>query len=193
MATYRMIYGLVLVGCSSGAGDDAAMPDAGPDVTVCGIALTESGSLDLDLGTVRVTGRITLDGAALPNAAYAWPQIELRGVDGSSGALVDLDGTRSSQYDVRVLPGTYDVVYSERSPACTGTPYPCQLAVVVKTAVAIDKAGVLDIDLPTVHVAGRVTLDGAAPPAASYRRPRTRCSTRPSSPSACSDAESRWA
>ncbi len=171
MVTYRMIYGLVLVGCSSGAGDDAAMPDAGPDVTVCGIALTESGSLDLDLRAVRVTGRITLDGAALPNAAYAWPQIELRGADGSSGALVDLDGTRSSQYDVRVLPGTYDVVYSERSAVCTGTPYPCQQAVVVKTAVAIDKAGVLDIDIPTVHVAGRVTLDGAAPPAASYRRP----------------------
>jgi len=145
--------------------------DDGPDVTECGIPLTETGSLDLDLPAIRVSGRITLDGAPLPTSVYSLPQIELRGADRSTGTLVDLDLTPTGQYDVRVMPGVYDVLYSQSGISCADSPYPCQRGVVIRAAFAIRESGVLDLDLHTVHVTGRVTLDGAAPPAAGYSMP----------------------
>lgn len=165
---------LILAACSDSSGDVApdGGVDAGPDVSECGVPLETSGSLDLDLAPVRVTGRVTLDGAAPPQAAYRSPRIALRAVDGSTGVLVDLETLPSGQYDVQLLPGTYDVLYDEPDAACTGSPYPCAQRVVVRDGVAIHAAGVLDLDIRTVGVTGRVTLDGAPLPTASYSRPR---------------------
>jgi hypothetical protein len=162
----RFLPCLILAACdgsSDGVPDGGV--DAGPDINACGLPLEMSGNLDIDIPAVRVTGRITLDGAAPPQASYGRPRIELRGADGSTGVLVDLERVPTGQYDVMVLPGTYDVLYSEPASSCTGTPYPCAQRAVLRSAVEIKAAGVLDLDIRTVHVTGRVTLDGATPPA----------------------------
>jgi hypothetical protein len=134
------------------------------------VQVSADGTLDVDLRTVRVSGRVTLDGSPLPTAAYSRGALSLLGGDTSSGRLVDLDDATGGSYDVRLFRGSYRFLYNNLDFSCTGTPYPCQRGVSIRDAVSISADGTLDLDLPTIRLTGRVTLDGAAPPTASYSR-----------------------
>ncbi len=139
-----------------------------------GVSLTVDGTLDLDLRTARITGRATLDGASLPSASYDLPKISLRGGDGSTGIFADLEDLASGLYDVELLHGTYDLLYQEPDTRCSGDPFPCQEGVRLQSGVSVTGDGSLDLDIDTIRVTGRVTLDGANPPAASYEPPCVR-------------------
>src|SRR5262245_16284332 len=274
---------VALIGCAVGCGDNPKCPafrgpvqpmPAGPAPIVCeGTALNMSTTLDLNARAISVTGRVTLNGAALPNekfgrgqlvfsaagdpqaitsvnlestgavsyalrltpgiyqvdyrgfpppypedrASYCFPfaggrllsnvdlttdsvldidipVIELRGaitaegqalgtefdskrgsvgftpVGGDTGATLPLQGTGPASYVARLMPRTYDVTYQGRSDACANIStvdalpsLPCNTGV-VKRAVSLDDSGVLDIDIPVVHVSGDVTIDGQEPP-----------------------------
>jgi hypothetical protein len=137
-----------------------------------GVSLHASGALDLDVRTLRITGRVTLNGQALPSSAYGRGQLLLRGADDSTGQLVDLDVATGGAYDVHLLAGSYDILYDQPATwtSCTGSPYPCQLRTRLRSAVSLSASGALDIDLRTVRTTGTVTLAGASLPDAAYAR-----------------------
>ncbi|MBI3073086.1 MAG: hypothetical protein HYY84_13310 [Deltaproteobacteria bacterium] len=152
-------------------GDAGARIDAGTDPldpARCGIALTASGVLDIDIPTVRITGRVTLNGAALPAVTTGLPTLFLRHTETPiAGHFLDLAKVQRAggAFDVRVIPGTYDVIY-DTSSACThGGAYPCQQGARIRSALRLTTNGAVNIDLSTVRLTGRVTLNGTAWPA----------------------------
>jgi hypothetical protein len=130
--------------------------------------LNASGVLDIDIKTAAISGRITLDGVAPPTAVTP-PIIELRGTDESTGMLVDLADAVGGSYQARVIAGSYDVLYTTRT--CTASsPWPCQFKRAIKSGLQLATSGVLDLPLRTFAIAGKVTLDHAAPPAGTQQR-----------------------
>jgi hypothetical protein len=149
----------------SGAGNDCAGPmpcNSGP--LKPSTAITSDGVLDLDVPAVAVSGKVTVNGAPLP-ATSQWGSVAFSSKTMGSASF-QLDTAMGPAYAVTILPGTYDVSYSGDSAECTGTAppaVPCNSGV-IKPAVALSAAGVLDLDVPMVKVSGKVLLDGAPLP-----------------------------
>jgi hypothetical protein len=174
------------IGGSAGAGGGGAGPGSGgasggtgtggtggvsTNADCAGLALTQSGSLDLDIQAISATGNVTLDGAPLPNGTGSRGRIVFVATSGRSTASVDLGSTGAGTYALRLPPSTYDVTYlpdaTQCAPGATTVPaMPCSGGVLVHAA-KLDADGVLDVDIPTASVSGAVTLAGAAFPTAS--------------------------
>jgi hypothetical protein len=131
------------------------------------VALTSDGVLDIDITAVDVSGNVTLAGAALPTSTSDRGSILFAGMTGTQAASFPLGSSGAGSYRLRLLPGTFDVSYSGAPSGCystTTTPVmPCNSGP-LKSAVALGASGVLDLDIPVVHVSGAVTLAGAALP-----------------------------
>ncbi|HEY8924822.1 MAG TPA: hypothetical protein VIU64_10615, partial [Polyangia bacterium] len=115
-------------------------------VTINGPALT---SIDVDLPSVPLTGSLAMDGAA---NAQSEGSFLLQGA-ADPDDVVDLGTVSQGHYALRLVPGTYDVVYdSGTSPRWT-----------IQTGVTIEAAtGTLDVDMQTFAIHGALTLNGAA-------------------------------
>ena len=122
----------------------------------------------LDVKTASVGGTVTLNGAmpattaaCTGNASAAKATVHL--VDSTDGYLFDLDVPCSSStfaWGGTVFPGTYAVVV-EGDPTYSSVPsasYTANGALIVSGNVANQA-----LDIKTVHVAGSVTMNGAAP------------------------------
>jgi hypothetical protein len=155
-----------------------------------GVVITAgANALDVNLITARVTGTVTLGGAALPRTltpaqvpSFASSSIYLLARDTGVRHLVaspaytygtSLYGlqTNSDRVDANVVPGLYDLVLSHNLSSSSGTvgrfptdPYPSGDRV-LRTAINVTAgAFALDVDLPAARITGAVTLDGAAVP-----------------------------
>jgi hypothetical protein len=118
----------------------------------------EDSTLDVDIPTVRLSGAFSFDGLAAPDLATEYGRITLRNDDDAIG----LGDTRAGGYDVRVLPGAYDVVYE----AIVGTEIaPANHRAVVSTITTGAGATVKDIDIATVVLEGALTFNGEPAPA----------------------------
>jgi uncharacterized Zn-binding protein involved in type VI secretion len=162
-------YDLIYHGDSgNGACPDSVLPCQQGTLFKASLALKSDGIYDVELKTVRVTGTVTLDGSKLPGGGYgSGPTLMLRGTDGTTGTLARLG--KGSTYAARVLPGSYDVVYHTSPGASCADAFPCPSGVVLKRNVALTQDGVLDLDLKTIKVTGKITLDqGKLPAASSY-------------------------
>ena len=129
-----------------------------------GVDFQTSGTYDVDLKTVHVGGRITIDGAAPVATDEGGGRITFTSSTFKGQASVPI--TTDAQYATTLAPGTYDIGYAPNVSACgaasaSGAPsaWPCNVHI-LKKAVALSANGVLDIDLPTVVVRGAVTLKG---------------------------------
>jgi hypothetical protein len=159
---------------SGGGGGSTGTGGAGgvsPNADCAGLAINQSGSLDLDIQAISVTGKVTLDSAALPNGTGARGRIVFVAATGRSTISVDLGSTGAFTYSLRLPPATYAVTYlpdsTQCAPGATSVPaMPCSGGVLMSAAkLAAD--GVLDVDIPTASVSGAVTLAGAAFPTGS--------------------------
>jgi hypothetical protein len=130
-------------------------------------AITASGTLDVDIPAVRIDGRATINGSAMPSASVNRGTLSFtrKGGEAYNGTSLGMSGTAA--FGVTVLPGTYDIAYEPNESACRsrsipGT-FPC-VAGVVRSNVALTASGPLDVDVPAVRIDGRVTLNGSVLP-----------------------------
>jgi len=159
-ASYRMLLlpGTYAVGWQGNprlCGDEAAPVPCNRGMLRRGLPLENDGVLDVDLPTARVRGVIRHHGGALESPGGRL--VFVREDGGEIGTPARTEG-----YDVRLLRGIYDVWWDGEGLACD-TPLPC-VSGPLREGVAFQADGVLDLDLPSVAVSGRVTLRGAAFP-----------------------------
>ena len=148
--------------------------DSDSDITEgCeGISLTSDGVLDLDLTAVVVTGTVSLNGGVWPEGVGSRGFVVFYELGLGAIATVPLEVSGAATYDVSLPPGSYDVRYVGNPSACTGselTGVPCNGAVLLRE-VSLTTDGVLDLDVPSIHVTGSVRLRGGAFPDASAQR-----------------------
>ena len=140
-------------------------------VVVESVRIQSDGVLDVDVPAITVRGNVTLDGHALPDEAEARGTLSFVGSEGVAKSS-DLGTTGGANYELRLLPGTYQVVFNGNSDLCGGADLPlvpCNAGTVMSN-VALTTDGVLDVDLRTATVRGNVTLNGAPMPTESTSR-----------------------
>jgi hypothetical protein len=141
--------------------EDQVLPDQTLTVRR-GVAVVGPGVIDLDVETTRVSGRVTLDGAAVPGADADRGSVSfVHPGTLQVAAWVPLGARGDVEYDVRLFAGTYDVHFGG-NPAATELrlPTPPQSGL-VRAGVAVSGAeAALDVDVTTVLVVGRITSDG---------------------------------
>jgi hypothetical protein len=138
-------------GESDGGESDGGAPwDAGPCTTIVG------GRFDVDLSTVTLTGRLTVNGAMAVNSGG---EVYLH--HPATGDEARLGDPRDATYSARVVPGVYDIRYRY------GTTYLFQPGTVsntnflIRSGVVVDADATLDVDVPAVEVTGALSIDGA--------------------------------
>jgi 6,7-dimethyl-8-ribityllumazine synthase len=149
--------------------------------------------LNVDVPSASVTGHVTLDGATppimMPTDGYGVASVWAVATDtGARHLLAQLRytsyqsngyarGTTDDAIDVRLVPGTYDILFDrdvttandasgERwtSSTLSTTPIPSAWRT-IRTGVVIPAgASTLNVDVPSSSVTGSITLDGAVPP-----------------------------
>jgi hypothetical protein len=76
-----------------------------------------------------------------------------------------LGNTHDGGYQVNLIPGSYHVYYAQET---AGGMVPENKHARVRSDVAVDDDGVLDIDVAAVAISGAITLGGAVPPSSVY-------------------------
>lgn len=118
------------------------------------LALQTSGALDLDIPTIDVNGRITVNGSAASGAAAGRGRLVFELSAGAKLSTPDLN-----PYTLRLLPGSYQVGYAFAGPSCQpGEMVPCSSGV-LKPNLSLSQSGTLDVEIPVIRISGRVTLD----------------------------------
>lgn len=149
--------------------EDAGARDAGPDAGACGdLQLSTSGTFDLDLKAVAVSGVVSLDGLAAP-AGSSRGAVTFSSDGGQVSAEVADAGTAS--YSTRLFAGTYDVGFSKPAD-CGAGKLPCGTQA-LKARLPVFTSGALDLDVrsaQSITVSGAVTVSGAAPAAGARGR-----------------------
>jgi uncharacterized Zn-binding protein involved in type VI secretion len=131
------------------------------------VSLVNTGALDLDAKVVSVSGRLTKNGATVPDGEYRGSLIFAL-VDGGSRSMTSFSDTGDATYRGEVFAGTYDVRYQPSGSCRSSGPLPCQSAT-LRAQVALSDSGALDLDAKVARVSGRLTRNGAAVPDGEYR------------------------
>jgi hypothetical protein len=123
----------------------------------------------LDLRTVRISGALRWNGATprVSTGCYDYTtSVRFTGFDGSSAeALIPCESTEF-EFDVELLPGTYDVSVSKYRTEDSDLP---DGTFVVGRQLSLDGfTGNLALELTTVPVSGTVTVNGLPPTVAEY-------------------------
>lgn len=150
------------------ASPEGPMPCTG-GVIVDGVVLNDSGILDVDIPAVVVGGKVTQNGAAMPDAAGDRGHLEFSRALGEGVEAVEVVATASfeetglASYQVALFPGTYDVAFAGNAGLCSdgAAPVPCNRGVVLP-GLKLMTTGVLDVDVKRVEVKGVVKVNGAA-------------------------------
>lgn len=117
-------------------------------------------SWNVAMTSVVISPTFTLNGAAFPQSEYNDANFYLRGL--TNADMMPLGASEiASPAPVRVVPGTYDVLYRHE----TGAAVPQNANAVVMRDVLLNMDDGLAIDVPSVSVGGRFTLNGNSFPA----------------------------
>ncbi|MFT3771460.1 MAG: hypothetical protein QM820_39095 [Minicystis sp.] len=152
--TYRVI--------ASRPSTEASFPDGyfvvDPAFTVSGPAE----GLQWDLGTVPISGKITVAGAAPKGNGCAYDQVRLDLVDdaGASFSATVPCTTADGSFTARVAPGTYRVIASRPSSEAS---FPDGYFVVDPAFTVSGPKSGIKWDVTTVPVSGKITVAGVAP------------------------------
>lgn len=118
------------------------------------------GEMDIAIPFVMVDGAITIGGGAPPSSDYDDGHVYLRNPDTLDSVL--LANTRESMFSAMVVPGVYDIVYAAETP---GDEVPVNAGAVIGS-VDVGAQSSFAVDVPVLQAAGKISLDGNAPPVA---------------------------
>lgn len=142
--------------------------ETGKCIEICDLPrLVKDTTLDLDAKTVTLTGKVTLNGATMPNDTKldGQPRGRLRFHNILTGDDYDIDfgETGAVNYSVTLFAGVYDViVYGNYDTLQTVLPGNRNMK--VESGVELMASGTRDIDAKTLTLSGKVTLNGATMP-----------------------------
>ncbi len=143
-----------------------AQSSAGPAVPINDLAKIQSGivvgaapvSLDIDVPGSKVSGTVTVNGAAISGAAKGAGSLRLVT---AAGDATELTGTSTSggSYSALVVPGSYDLYYGESS---AGTSVPSNTSAKLQSGIVVGSAPLaLDVNISATAVSGSFTINGA--------------------------------
>lgn len=144
--------------CHSGA---APQVPCNSGVVHAATQFNADGVLDVNVTAVTISGPVTLNDAVFPAQATERGAIFFENEQGSASSA-SLGMTGAAAYQVTLLPGTYDVSYQPGLECDSASLAPCNGGELVG-AQAFAASGVLDLNVPSVHVSGAVTVNGATP------------------------------
>ncbi len=125
------------------------------------VVLSQQGILDVNIPAVSVQGTITLNDDMLPEFDGAAPGIFVQSED-SLVITHTLDTERRDRYRMTLLPGRYDLGWDGDESRCSTaddpSPLPCNDGI-LKEALELEQSGTLDLDVPSIKITGRVTLN----------------------------------
>lgn len=119
-------------------------------------------TLRIDVPSVTIKGDFLLNGSLFPGSIYQSGMIYLRDSDGTN--YTELGSTAYGSYTLAVVPGTYDIIYTHQH----GAEVPLNKNAVVTAGVTINADQVLDVNVASVSVRPRFTLNGEAFPTSIY-------------------------
>jgi hypothetical protein len=134
--------------------------------------LAASGVLDVDVRGVRVSGAVTVNGAAPADASGSRGQLVFSMAGGGSVTTPPFAATGPISYGLTLIPGSYAARFSANAKLCAADALPhvpCVSGTLVPAA-SLAADGVLDLDVPMRTITGAVTLLGAPLPAESQNR-----------------------
>jgi hypothetical protein len=129
-------------------------PGYSPVGLECVICPVVSGTFDLDVPLVTLSGELTLNGALVSG------ETALVNFVTADGDIVYGGDLGTGSYSVQMLPGTYDLQYAGGADPQN---FPGNSYFTLRKGVVIEESGTLDIDVPSVTVSGRLTVNGATP------------------------------
>lgn len=119
-----------------------------------------SGSYDIDLPVVTVSGHVTASGAQPPPAAHGATRGALVVSSGEDSARFDLGASGTASYTALLYAGVYEFAV-DNATDCPDGAFPCGRDT-VESGVQLDASGALDVDVPLARVALTLTANGAA-------------------------------
>ena len=154
--TYDVIYELETGGTN--------VPNNQSAVVMSGESITNSGILAVDVTMVDFSFDASLDSNPFPASQYQRAMFFLRNT--SSGDLVELGVSYELPVRIRVIEGTYDIVYSH----VQGDQLPANIDAVLESGVVIGSGGVSAKDIPitSVEITPSFTLNGGNFPVSEY-------------------------
>jgi hypothetical protein len=118
-----------------------------------GVTLTQTGALDVDVPVISVGGKVTLGGAPISDG-----YIRFSLHNGYGPVDTPELSAAAASYALTLLPGLYDVGFV--APRSCNNATPCNGGV-LKPQLTLTASGALDVDVPLITVAGKVTRGGA--------------------------------
>jgi hypothetical protein len=127
------------------------------------VIVDESGTLDIDVPMVTISGSVTLNGNLVPTTSNAALLLV-----SEQGGSIPVATFQSPTYSARVVPGTYDLVYrapdSESVAAAADDGLPDNSNAIARRGIVIDGTSPVDLDVPMVVITGDATLNGSPLP-----------------------------
>jgi hypothetical protein len=153
--TYDVIYELETGGSQVPVNQNAVVATVVIDDMTSGI--------NVDVKTVDLRFNATLDGSPFPVSQYAYGLFKLTN---SAGDIAELGESYNLPLDVKVIEGTYDVIYSYSQ----GANLPVNSAAVLANDVQVNSANAAqNINILTALITPQYTLDGGAFPVSEYQ------------------------
>ncbi|MFB6263657.1 MAG: hypothetical protein ABEL76_08560, partial [Bradymonadaceae bacterium] len=149
----------------TGDPDDSPLP-CQTLTTHTGTKIQASGQFNLDVPVVDVSGNVTMNNRRLPGGkgggrgrlVFRRTDAAQSG-DGAARSVVPIDEGGPGNYQARLYPGQYDVLF-ERPDCDRDSRLPCQRGR-LEEGLPLEASGSLDLNLPVVRVNGAVTVGGS--------------------------------
>lgn len=156
--------------CGESCGECAlgAMCESGKCVEICDLPrIVMSQKLDLNINVVTITGKLTLNGATMPNDTkldgISRGRLRFRNMETFDDYDIDLAETGGIAYSVKMFAGVYDV-FVHGNYESQQTVLPSNRDMLVVRGLELGTNGVQDFDAKVLTLSGNVTLNGATMP-----------------------------
>lgn len=123
---------------------------------------------DFDLETAKISGKITVNGNAMPNNSQQYYEAETRGsirftnVENAASVTYSIGSSGEASYSATVYKGTYTVSFDPNNSSYQNA-VPA-INMILEKDVAVDGDGTKNFNLDTVQLTGKVTLNGKTMP-----------------------------
>ena len=155
--TYRTVYRLIQGG--------ATVPANLGDTVASGLVLQSDQTLNIPVTAIPVCFQLTLDTNPFPVSEYDDAVFYLQSKNGG-GDLIELGNPHSPIDPVRLIPDTYDVIYTLET---SGTEVPLNQHAIVDTIVVNSSvSSCIAVDVNSTKIRFDATLNGAAFPVSQY-------------------------